>query len=91
MSLFYVAVACQAQYIAFATSVAQEVFLRYDSPKSLSEVTIHYTIELEDGTVVKDTTSGEPAHMVIDDADILPGFDELVKAMRLQEKCEYTV
>ena len=54
-------------------------------------MTIHYTIELEDGTVVKDTTSGEPAHMVIDDADILPGFDELVKAMRLQEKCEYAV
>ena len=52
---------------------------------------IHYTIELEDGTVITDASSGEPVHMVVDDADILPGFDELVKSMRLKEKCEYTV
>ena len=53
--------------------------------------TIHYTVVLPDGSVAKDTHSGESVTITVDDADIIPGFDVLVKSMKKGEKADYEI
>lgn len=41
-----------------------------------SEVTLHFTIELEDGSVVDSTRERAPATFTVGDGNLLPGFEK---------------
>ena len=57
----------------------------------MSLATIHYTVVLPDGSVAKDTHGGESVTITVDDADVIPGFDSLVKSMKKGEKADYEI
>lgn len=64
----------------------------YKSPAELSSVDIHFTLALEDGTVVK--TSGDasaPQTFVIDDGSLLPGVEAALLKMKKGEHAKVTI
>jgi peptidylprolyl isomerase len=54
-------------------------------------VTVHYTVRLDDGTVVSSSVGGEPLTFVIGDGTMLAGFDEEVRGMGVGERKTFTI
>jgi peptidylprolyl isomerase len=44
-------------------------------------VKVHYTVRLEDGTILGSTTNHEPLQFTIGEGEILPGFEEAIVGM----------
>jgi FKBP-type peptidyl-prolyl cis-trans isomerase 2 len=53
--------------------------------KKGSNVKVHYTGKLEDGTVFDSSSEGEPLQFKIGDQKLLPDFEEAVVGMRIGE------
>ncbi len=45
-------------------------------------VTLHFSLELEDGSVVDSNFDGKPASFVYGDGSFLPGFESVLKGMQ---------
>ncbi len=46
-----------------------------------SEVTLHFSLKLDDGSVVDSTFEGDPATFVVGDGNLLPGFEQKLFGM----------
>lgn len=54
-------------------------------------VQVHYTGRLEDGTVFDSSKDREPLEFTMDSGQIIPGFEEAVKGMEVDEEKTITI
>lgn len=54
-------------------------------------VQVHYTGRLEDGTVFDSSKEREPLEFTVDTGQIIPGFEEAVKGMEVDEEKTITI
>lgn len=52
---------------------------------------VHYTGQLEDGTVFDESKTGEPLEFTVGSGQIIPGFDKAVEGMELNEEKKVTI
>ncbi|WP_163558325.1 FKBP-type peptidyl-prolyl cis-trans isomerase [Halomonas sp. NO4] len=55
------------------------------------EVTLHFTLKLEDGTVVDSTRDKAPATFAVGDGNLPPGFENPIKGMGAGESGEFEI
>ncbi|MCG6659485.1 FKBP-type peptidyl-prolyl cis-trans isomerase [Halomonas campisalis] len=55
------------------------------------EVTLHFTLKLEDGTVVDSTRDKQPATFQVGDGNLPPGFEQPLKGMTDGESGSYEI
>lgn len=55
------------------------------------EVTLHFTLKLEDGTVVDSTRDKQPATFQVGDGNLPPGFEQPLKGMTDGESGRYEI
>jgi len=55
------------------------------------EVTLHFTLELEDGTVVDSTRDKQPATFQVGDGNLPPGFEQPIQGMAAGESGRFTI
>ncbi len=56
-----------------------------------TEVTLHFSLKLENGDVVDSNFEGAPASFVVGDGKLLPGYEETVLGLRSGESCSAVV
>jgi peptidylprolyl isomerase len=59
--------------------------------KKGDSVKIQYTGSLEDGTIFDSSKAGEPLEFTVGGGQIIPGFDEAVEGMKLNEEKKVTI
>jgi FKBP-type peptidyl-prolyl cis-trans isomerase SlpA len=47
-----------------------------------TEVTLHFSLELDDGSLIDSNFDGEPVTFVVGDGNMLPGFEEALFGLR---------
>lgn len=55
------------------------------------EVTLHFTVKLEDGEVVDSTRDKQPATFQLGDGNLPPGFEAPLKGLGAGERGSYTI
>ncbi|MBZ9558941.1 MULTISPECIES: FKBP-type peptidyl-prolyl cis-trans isomerase [Modicisalibacter] len=55
------------------------------------EVTLHFTLKLEDGTVVDSTRDKQPATFQVGDGNLPPGFEQPIEGLTAGDTGSYTV
>jgi FKBP-type peptidyl-prolyl cis-trans isomerase SlpA len=55
------------------------------------EVTLHFTLKLEDGTVVDSTRDKSPATFQVGDGNLPPGFEQPLKGLTDGESASFTI
>ncbi|MDR5860859.1 FKBP-type peptidyl-prolyl cis-trans isomerase [Halomonas eurihalina] len=55
------------------------------------QVTLHFTLKLEDGTVVDSTRDKQPATFQVGDGNLPPGFEHPIKGLAAGENGSYEV
>lgn len=60
-------------------------------PKSGDKVTVHYTGMFEDGTIFDSSLGEEPLVFIVDDNDLIEGFEKAVCCMEPGEKKTVTL
>ncbi|TDB01734.1 FKBP-type peptidyl-prolyl cis-trans isomerase [Halomonas marinisediminis] len=55
------------------------------------EVTLHFTLKLEDGTVVDSTRDKAPATFLLGDGNLPPGFEHPMKGMSAGESATFEI
>lgn len=63
----------------------------HDTPDELCTVTLHYTLSLPDGKVLKSTEGGEPITFVLDDGTIHSSLQTAVRSMKPGERSSFTI
>lgn len=56
-----------------------------------SKVTLHFSLKLDDGSVIDSTFDREPATFVIGDGSLLEGFEKKIHGMTKGQQGSYTV
>lgn len=56
-----------------------------------TDVTLHFSLELEDGSVVDSNFDQEPVTFTIGDGNLLPGFEELLFGLKAGDKKSFVV
>jgi peptidylprolyl isomerase len=59
--------------------------------KDGDKISLHYTGALEDGTVFDSSEGGEPLSFTVGSGQVIPGFDEGVRGMKVGEDREITI
>lgn len=62
-----------------------------DTVKDDSKVTVHYTGKLEDGTVFDSSEGKDPLVIEMGQEKVIPGFEEALKGMKVDEKKTITL
>ncbi|WP_106475585.1 FKBP-type peptidyl-prolyl cis-trans isomerase [Phytohalomonas tamaricis] len=55
------------------------------------EISLHFTLKLEDGTIVDSTREKRPADFVFGDGNLPPGFEAPIKGLAIGESGSYAV
>lgn len=75
--------------------VARKVILEKGGKKMVAgkgdKAKVHYTGQLEDGTVFDESKTGEPLEFTVGSGQIIPGFDKAVEGMELNEEKKVTI
>lgn len=56
-----------------------------------SEVTLHFSIALQDGRLVDSNFEGQPASFVMGDGKLLPGFEAVLEGLQAGDKRRFTI
>ena len=56
-----------------------------------TEITLHFSLELEDGSIIDSNFDGRPASFVFGDGSFLPGFEVLLEGLLPGEEQEFEV
>ena len=59
--------------------------------KDGDQISLHYTGSLEDGTVFDSSEGGDPLSFTVGSGQVIPGFDEGVRGMKVGEAREITI
>jgi len=54
-----------------------------------TRVTLHFSLALDDGTVVDSTLEGEPAVFEVGDGSLLPGYEEMLFGLRSGDESSF--
>lgn len=55
------------------------------------EVTLHFEIILDDGTVVDSNFAKDPATFTVGDGNLLPGFEEVIMGLKAHDKQQFVI
>jgi FKBP-type peptidyl-prolyl cis-trans isomerase SlpA len=56
-----------------------------------SRVTLHFSLQLDDGTEVDSTFEGDPATFIVGDGNLLPGFEQALFGMSAGDEAEIEI
>lgn len=56
-----------------------------------TQVTLHFALELEDGSVVDSNFEGEPVTFMIGDGNLLPGFEEVLLGLQAGDEKSFVI
>ncbi|MCX2780245.1 FKBP-type peptidyl-prolyl cis-trans isomerase [Microbulbifer thermotolerans] len=56
-----------------------------------SRVTLHFSLKLDDGSVVDSTFEGEPATFSVGDGNLLPGFEKALFGLKAGDEAQFEI
>jgi len=69
----------------------QQIFNNMEKVKDNDKVSVHYTGTLQDGEVFDSSKDREPLSFTVGEGQMIPGFENAVKGMALNEKKSVTI
>jgi len=56
-----------------------------------TQVTLHFALELDDGSVVDSNFEGEPVTFMVGDGNLLPGFEEVLLGLQAGDEKSFVI